>query len=60
MIKIEDLKPRQRVLYNGIECVVMKIDLPNQSFPFIPSKHTITLYYNPGIITCSIEDISLI
>lgn len=59
-MKIKDLKLGQKVLYNGIECVVMKIDLPNQSFPFIPSKHTITLYYDPGITTCSIEDIFLI
>lgn len=59
-MKIEDLKPGQKVLYKGIECVVTKIDLPNQSFPFIPSKHTITLYYNPGFTTCSIENISLI
>ena len=60
MIKIEDVKPGQKVLYKGIECVVMRIDLPNQSFPFIPSKHTITLYYDPGITTGSIEDIFLI
>jgi len=59
-MKIEGLKPGQKVLYKGIECVVMKIDLPNQSFPFIPFKHTITLYYDPGVTTCSIEDIFLI
>ena len=57
MIKIEDLKPKQRVLYNGIECVVFKIDLPNYSFPFIPSKHIITLYYDPRFITCLTKDI---
>ena len=56
-MKIEDLKPGQKVLYNGIECTVWEIDLPNQSFPFIPSKHVITLYYNPGFTTCLTEDI---